>query len=67
MSPFPEEDPIALADTLGLERVLFGSDWPHPEGLERPLDFADKLAPLDDAGVRTVMRGNFARLFGLAP
>ena len=67
VSPFPEEDPIALADTLGLERVLFGSDWPHPEGLERPLDFADKLAPLDDAGVRTVMRGNFARLFGLAP
>ena len=67
VSPFPEEDPIALADTLGLERVLFGSDWPHPEGLERPLDFADKLAPLADADVRTVMRGNFARLFGLAP
>jgi predicted TIM-barrel fold metal-dependent hydrolase len=67
VSPFPEEDPIALAGIIGTERVLFGSDWPHPEGLERPLDFAEKLSPLEEATVRKIMRGNFAGLFGLAP
>ena len=32
MSPFPEEDVVALTELIGVDRVLFGSDWPHPEG-----------------------------------
>ena len=28
------------------ERILFGSDWPHGEGLAKPLDFAKELARL---------------------
>ena len=65
--PFFEEDPVALAGVLGFDHVLFGSDWPHPEGLEHPLDFADKLvgrAGNDD--VRRVMRGNIADIMALA-
>ena len=32
VSPFPEEDVIGLTEMIGVDRVLFGSDWPHPEG-----------------------------------
>jgi predicted TIM-barrel fold metal-dependent hydrolase len=61
--PFFEEDPVELADALGIERVLFGSDWPHPEGLAEPLDFADKLVDrLPDAEVDRVMFDNVAAL-----
>jgi len=30
--PFHEEDPIGLVKLLGADHVLFGSDYPHPEG-----------------------------------
>jgi predicted TIM-barrel fold metal-dependent hydrolase len=64
--PFFEEDPVELAEAIGYDHVLFGSDWPHPEGLAEPLDFADKLvghAP--DEQTHKVMRGNIAALMGL--
>jgi predicted TIM-barrel fold metal-dependent hydrolase len=65
--PFFEEDPVALAQIIGADRVLFGSDWPHPEGLAEPLDFAAKLVDrVDSATLRKIMRGNVARLIGLA-
>lgn len=64
--PFFEEDPVALGEQIGHDHVLFGSDWPHPEGLAEPLDFADKLYDrVDSATLRKVMRGNTAELFGL--
>ena len=34
--PFHEEDPKGLIELLGADRVLFGSDYPHPEGMVRP-------------------------------
>lgn len=65
--PFFEEDPVELAEMIGEDRVLFGSDWPHPEGLAEPLDFANKLIAHDDVQMtRKVMRSNTARLIGLA-
>jgi predicted TIM-barrel fold metal-dependent hydrolase len=61
--PFFEEDPVPLADMLGTDKVLFGSDWPHPEGLEEPLEFADKLiGRVDDGDVRRIMRANVCDL-----
>ena len=38
ISPFWEEDFGHLAELLGPDRVLFGSDYPHPEGLGEPVD-----------------------------
>jgi predicted TIM-barrel fold metal-dependent hydrolase len=64
--PFFEEDPVPLAEWIGADHVLFGSDWPHPEGLAEPLEFADKLlGRTNEATVRNVMRGNAAALVGL--
>jgi predicted TIM-barrel fold metal-dependent hydrolase len=66
ISPFPEDDVPALIDRIGADRVLFGSDYPHPEGIAEPADFADELAGRDPAEIRLVMRENNAALLGLA-
>ncbi|MDB5714449.1 MAG: amidohydrolase [Sphingomonadales bacterium] len=64
--PFFEEDPVELAALIGEGQVLFGSDWPHPEGLAEPLDFANKLIAHGDAAMtRRIMRSNIAELIGL--
>ncbi|MHC5257806.1 amidohydrolase family protein [Streptomyces sp. UC4497] len=62
ISPFWEEDMAALGDLIGIERVLFGSDYPHPEGLADPVSYVDFLGKLDEADKAKVMGGNLARL-----
>jgi predicted TIM-barrel fold metal-dependent hydrolase len=62
ISPFWEEDLGALADLIGVDRVLFGSDFPHPEGLADPASYVDELKGVDDESVRKIMGGNLARL-----
>jgi predicted TIM-barrel fold metal-dependent hydrolase len=63
--PFPEDDVVALIDAIGVDHVLFGSDWPHPEGLRDPSDYAERLTGYDDDVIRKVLRGNASRLLGL--
>jgi predicted TIM-barrel fold metal-dependent hydrolase len=58
VSPFPEEDVLGLIDSIGAKRVLFGSDWPHPEGNIHPLDYMTCLKGLDDDSIKLVMRDN---------
>jgi predicted TIM-barrel fold metal-dependent hydrolase len=58
ITPYYEEDMRKLADTIGVERVLFGSDWPHGEGLADPLDFLKELHEFSDVEIRAVMRDN---------
>lgn len=65
VSPFHEEDIPALVDEIGASQVLFGSDFPHPEGVAEPADFLDSLQGLDDADVDRIMRDNTRAL--LAP
>jgi predicted TIM-barrel fold metal-dependent hydrolase len=64
--PFHEDDPIGLVDLLGPDNVLFGSDYPHPEGMADPLAFVDDLAGLPHEQVAKVMGGNLARLMKVA-
>jgi predicted TIM-barrel fold metal-dependent hydrolase len=54
-----------LVEALGAERVLFGSDFPHPEGLGDPLEFVDELADLSPSVVERVMGGNLRELLAL--
>jgi predicted TIM-barrel fold metal-dependent hydrolase len=63
--PFHEEDPKGLVELLGDDQVLFGSDFPHPEGLADPLEFVDELQGLPDSSIRKVMGGNLGRLVGV--
>jgi predicted TIM-barrel fold metal-dependent hydrolase len=66
VSPFWEEDLGRLAELIGVDRVLFGSDFPHPEGLADPVSYVDELRHLDEEAVRKIMGGNMARLTNVA-
>ena len=46
ISPFWEEDLQATVRPVGVERVLFGSDYPHPEGLAEPARYINALTGL---------------------
>jgi len=60
--PFHEENPKGLVELLGADQVLFGSDYPHPEGLADPLSYVDELAGLGHDDIVKIMGGNLARL-----
>ena len=64
LTPYLEENLRALADLIGVERILFGSDWPHGEGVAQPMDFAKELSVFDENEVRRIMRENCLELLG---
>jgi predicted TIM-barrel fold metal-dependent hydrolase len=63
LSPFWEERFSELAKLVGTDRVVFGSDWPHPEGLKDPLSFVDELSDLPQEDIEKIMGGNMMKLF----
>jgi predicted TIM-barrel fold metal-dependent hydrolase len=63
-TPYLEEDLHALAELIGVERILFGSDWPHGEGVAHPLDFTKELDGFDEQAVERIMRDNCLELLG---
>lgn len=62
VSPFYEEPIGALAERIGVEHVLFGSDYPHAEGLAEPLSFLDDLASFGPEDQQRIMSGNLKAL-----
>lgn len=62
VSPFHEEDIVALVDTIGAERVLFGSDFPHAEGLGQPVDYLHGLNQLSGQQQSSIMGDNLRTL-----
>jgi predicted TIM-barrel fold metal-dependent hydrolase len=64
VAPFDDDDIPGLIELIGAERVLLGSDFPHPEGLAEPKQFLADLG-LAPAESRAVGRTNAARLLGL--
>jgi predicted TIM-barrel fold metal-dependent hydrolase len=64
--PFHEEDPKGLVQLLGADNVLFGSDYPHPEGMSDPITFVDDLQGLPEEDIAKVMGGNMSRLMNVA-
>ena len=60
--PFHEEDPISLVELLGADNVVFGSDYPHPEGLFDPVTWVDELDGLPEADKAKIMGGNLSAL-----
>lgn len=67
VSPYHEEDHEELITLLGVDGVIFGSDWPHPEGLANPRDYAESLGEaISDADARKILRDNGRRMVGLS-
>ncbi len=67
INPFWEDDVHELLDLMGPERVIFGSDWPHIEGMPRPLDYLEELTGLEQKVVDLIVRENVAELNELRP
>jgi predicted TIM-barrel fold metal-dependent hydrolase len=63
VAPFYEDPVEKVAELIGADRVLFGSDWPHPEGLKKPLSFFNDIATLSAADQKLVMHSNLKGLF----
>lgn len=57
------EDPAGLVRAVGEDTFMFGSDWPHAEGIARPYDdYAAAVASLPEAARSKVMAGNISWL-----
>ena len=64
--PFHEEDTVGLAELIGVDNVVFGSDYPHPEGMYDPVTFVDELETLPTADQAKIMGGNLAQIMNVA-
>jgi predicted TIM-barrel fold metal-dependent hydrolase len=62
VAPFYEDSAEKLAKLMPYERILFGSDFPHPEGLARPLDYIQEFESFDPENLRKVMSSNLKGL-----
>ena len=68
VAPFPEENVARVVDEVGIEPIVFGSDFPHAEGLAFPGDYvAAQLEGFGDEQVLAIMRDNLARFLGIDP
>jgi len=66
ISPYYEDDMVRLRDAVGIDRLMFGSDFPHTEGLAEPVAFVRDIPEFDAAETRAVMRDNVREFMGLA-
>ncbi len=69
VNPFHEEDMSGLIDLIGADRVLFGSDYPHPpEGLADPAELTPpEIAALSDPVIDRIMGANLRELLTAVP
>jgi len=62
VAPYYEDDLHELAEQIGTSHILFGSDYPHAEGLAEPTDFVYDLEGFSDEDIRKIMHDNAAGL-----
>ena len=65
VSPFWEGSVADVVATVGWDRVMFGSDFPHPEGLEEPKGFWKYAEGMDEKRTYDFMGDNARRFLGL--
>jgi len=59
---FHEPDPQGLMDMgIPANRLMFGSDFPHPEGIADPLAYSEVVANLSQEDEALIMGGTLAR------
>jgi predicted TIM-barrel fold metal-dependent hydrolase len=65
VSPFWEGSVADVVNRLGWDKVLFGSDYPHPEGLPEPRGYSRYAEDMDERRAWDFMGDNARRLLGL--
>ena len=66
VAPYYEDDMDLLKDAIGIERLLFGSDFPHTEGLPDPNLFTKDIPNFDEAETKAIMHDNVLDFLGIA-
>lgn len=61
IAPFPEENVSKAIEVLGTDCLIFGSDFPHSEGIPDPMQYVTLLKELDDITIRKIMRDNLEK------
>jgi predicted TIM-barrel fold metal-dependent hydrolase len=62
---FHEPDPQGLLDLgLAADHLMFGSDFPHPEGMADPLAYSEVVEELSPSEQALIMGGTLSRLMG---
>lgn len=66
VAPFPEENVQRVIAEVGIEPIVFGSDFPHGEGIAEPKQYIpEQLAGVPEEQVVAIMRDNLARFLKL--
>jgi len=59
VAPYPEENVQRVVAEVGIEPIVFGSDFPHGEGLAFPGEYAGaQLGSFSEADQKRIMRDN---------
>ena len=66
VAPFPEEAVSRAIDVVGTDCLIFGSDFPHSEGLPDPVQYVAQLKGLPEPTIKAIMRDNLARFLKVA-
>lgn len=67
INPFWEDDVQETVELMGADRVIFGSDWPHIEGMPEPLDYLAELKVFTDEERKKILLDNVSELNVLRP
>jgi predicted TIM-barrel fold metal-dependent hydrolase len=63
--PFHEDDFSHIAKSVGVDVILNGSDYPHPEGLLWPAEMVEEMEGFSEGEIYQMMRGNAAKMLGI--
>ena len=56
----------AVAQMVGTDRIMWGSDWPHPEGHTDPLNkVKSNISTLPEADQNKILGENALAMYGL--
>ena len=58
VAPYYEDDLMELRELIGVEHILFGSDFPHAEGLATPMNFLEDLGGFSSMEIEQIMSRN---------
>lgn len=57
--PYPEDTVVKIVRDLGqVDSIVMGSDFPHGEGMARPIEFAELLVDLTEEEQRKILHDN---------
>ena len=63
---FHEPEPAGLTEILPADHLMFGSDFPHPEGMGDPLAYSEVVEDLPFETQALIMGGSLAKIMKVA-